>query len=217
MPMNYATLVASKNDPGSIKYFVRHSEVPSDYILERAQDAIYQVMRVREMVTRLEGVIAADAVSLALPADILDPIAIIRRGSAKGRIALLDQEHFEDRTGEEQSDLDSSTTVYPGTPTSCTYDKANLWFDAKADREYPYRLWYMQKPAYLASGNQTNFLTVRYGNILEAMCKHYAYEHREDGAKAASEIEKAMAYITKANEEYDMFRQSIQSEIYWRR
>jgi hypothetical protein len=211
--MNYTTLVADKSTEGSIKYFVRHSEVPSAYILERAQEAIYQLLRVREMVTRLDGTIALDATSLAMPADILQPIALLRRGAYKGRIRILDQEHFESRVGENPDDGDQ---VYPGTPSIATFDKTHFYFDAKADQAYPYRLWYVQKPALLAaSTNETNFLTSRYGNILEAMCKHYAYSHREDDGKAGSELEKATAFIMKANEEYDMFLQSIQTEMYW--
>lgn len=212
MPMNYTTLVADKDTAGSIKYFVRHSEVPSDFILERAQDAIFQILRVREMITRASATIATNASTITLPTDILEPMALVRTGSYKGPIRIFDQEHFESRTGE-----DISSAVYSGTPTSCTYSATTLYLDAKADQDYPYRLWYMGKPAYLSGSNETNFLTTRYGNILEAMCKHYAYEHRENDSKAGAELEKAMAYITKANEEYDMFRQSIQTEIYWSR
>jgi hypothetical protein len=215
MPMTYTILTGTKDTEGSIKYFVRHTEVPSDYILERAQDAIYQILRVREMLTKVEGAIAEDATYLAIPSDMLEPIAFVRRGSYQGRITILDQEHFESRVGE---NADDSNNPYPGTPVFATYDKTNFYFDAKADQAYAYRLWYMQKPALLASSsNETNFLTLRYPNILEAMCKHYAWEHRGDEGKAAGELEKAMAYITKANEEYDMFRQSIQTEMYWSR
>lgn len=212
MAMSYTQLVADKDTAGSIKYFVRHSEVPSDFILERAQDTIFQLLRVREMITRATGTIATNDTTITLPTDILEPISLNRTGSYKGRIIFLDQQHFEDRVGE-----DDTSTVYTGIPTSCTFSATTLYLDAKADQDYPYRLWYMARPALLASGNQTNFLTTRYGNILEAMCKHYAYEHRENDSKASSELEKASAYITKANEEYDMWRQSIQTELYWSR
>lgn len=212
MAMNFTTLTGSKDTVGSIKYFVRHSEVPSESILERAQDSIFQILRVREMVKRTAGTIAADATSITLPTDILEPIALFRTGSYKGPIEILDQEHFESRVGE-----DETGELYEGTPRFCTYDGTTLYLDAKADQEYPYRLWYIGKPALLSVSNETNFLTTRYGNILEAMCKSGAYEHRENEAKAGSELEKAMAYITKANEEYDMFRQSIRTELYWSR
>lgn len=213
MPMTYTILTGNKDTEGSIKYWVRHSEVPSIYILERAQDAIYQILRVREMVTRTQGTIPLNATTLAMPADILEPIWLGRRGDYQGKIRLLDQEHFESRVGENPDD---NNDVYPGTPSQATYDGTTFYFDAKADREYPYRLWYMRKPALLAaSANESNFLTNRYGNILEAMCKHYAFEHRGDDGKSATELEKAAGFIGKANEEYDMFRQSIQTEMYW--
>lgn len=210
--MTYTILTGTKDTEGSIKYFVRHSEVPSDYILERAQDAIYQVLRTREMVTRASGTIATNDTTITLPTDILEPIALVRTGSYKGKIILLDQEHFESRVGE-----DDNGVVYSGVPCMATFDATTLYLDAKADQDYPYRLWYTKKPAMLSGANETNFLTTRYPNILEAMCKHYAYAHRENEGQAATELEKAMAYITKANEEYDMFRQSIQTEMYWSR
>ena len=210
--MTYTILTGDKDTPGSIKYFVRHSEVPSDYVLERAQDSIFELLRVREMIVRLNGTILTDATSLAMPTDILEPISMIRTGSYKGKIILLDQEHYESRVGE-----DDTSTVYAGVPTFATFDATTFYFDAKADQDYPYRLWYMQKPAYLGSSNQTNFLTNRYGNILEAMCKHYAFAHRQNEGEASSNLEKATGFITKANEEFDMFKQSIQTELYWSR
>lgn len=212
MAMNYTTLVADKSTEGSIKYFVRHSEVPSDYILERAQDAIYQVLRVREMVKRLEGTITTGDTTLVLPTDTLEIMSLFRTGSNAGRLIMLDQEHFEARLG-----ADANGDLPVSVPCFCTYDQTTIYFDTEADDDYPYRLWYVQKPAMLSGSNLTNFLTTRYGNILEAMCKHYAYEHRENDNKAAAELEKAMAYIQRANEEYDMFRQNIQTELYWSR
>lgn len=212
MAMNYTTLVADKSTEGSIKYFVRHSEVPSDYILERAQDAIYQILRVREMVKRTEGTITAATSEITLPTDLLEIMSLSRTGTNSGRLIMLDQEHFESRLG-----VDGAGDLFTGTPSLCTYDQTKIYLDCIADDDYPYRLWYVQKPALLSGSNETNFLTTRYGNLLEAMCKHYAYEHRENDGKAAAELEKAMAYITKANEEYDMFRQNIQTELYWSR
>lgn len=210
MPMNYTTLVADKSTEGSIKYFVRHSEVPSTYCLERAQDAIYQILRVREMLVRATGTISTGTSTITMPSDILEPKLLIRTGSCKGKIRLLDQEHFESRTGE-----DSTSIVYEGTPSEATYDASTIYLNTRADQDYPYRLWYIGKPALLSGANLTNFLTARYGNILEAMCKHYAYEHREDDSKAATMLEKAMGYIQRANEEYDMFQQAVQTELHW--
>lgn len=210
MAMDYTTLVADKSTAGSIKYFVRHSEVPSDYILERAQDAIYQILRVREMMTRTTGTILTNATTLALPSNILEPKSLYLTGVYKNRISILDQEHWESRVGE-----DDTVTLYPGPPTFCTFDANTLYFDAKADQDYTYRMWSMSRPAYLSGSNTTNFLTTRYGNILEAMCKAYAYEHRENDGKAGSELQTGMGYIIKANEEFDMFQQSIRTEMYW--
>ncbi len=220
--MDYDTLIGPRTAEGSIKYFVQHHDVPSEFILDRAQSMIYSLLRVREMVTRSEGTIATDAVSLAMPTGMLHPLLLLRRGLYKGEIAILDQEHFESRIGE-----DESNALYPGTPSQCTFDSTTFYFDVKADQDYPYRLWHVATPALLSASNTTNFLTTRYSHILEAACKAYAFEHRatvaagEDGAgwaaKAAAWLEKATAFVAKANEEFDMFNQSIRMEAYWSR
>lgn len=211
--MNYTTLVADKDTEGSIKYFVRHDYVPSDYILERAQDFIYGVLRVREMVAKAEDTIAEGDTTITLPTDLLDPLALYRRGDMKGKITLLDHDHWESRIGE---DPDDGNNPYEGTPTEATFDATTLYLNAKADDAYDYRLWYMQKPALLSGSNLTNFLTTKYSHILEAVVKHYAWEHRQDDQKAAQHMEKAVGFITKANQEFDMFRQFMQTELYWR-
>jgi hypothetical protein len=210
MAMNYTTLVADKNTEGSIKYFVRHSQVPSEFVLERAQDAMHSMLRVREMTARTTGTINDGDSTLVLPTDCLEPIALYCGGDYHGRIAILDQEHFEDRVGVESDD-----TLYEGTPTEATYDGTTLYFNVEADQNYYYRLWYVKKPALLSGANETNFLTTRYGHILEAMCKHYAYAHRENDAQAETWLGRATGYIEKANQEHDMFRQQIQTEMYW--
>lgn len=212
MPMNYTTLVADKSTEGSIKYFVRHGEVPSEFILESAQSMIYSLLRVREMKKRTEGTILEDATTLTMPTDMLHPLMLMRRGNYKGEIKLLDEEHFEHRIGEDENNV-----LYPGTPSQCTFDADTFYFDVKADQDYPYRLWYMATPALLSGSNLTNFLTSRYRHILEAAVKSLAYKHRDDKEMAAGYLEEMTAYITKANEEFDMFNQSIRMELYWSR
>lgn len=210
MAMNYTTLVADKDTEGSIKYFVRHAQVPSEFILERAQDVIYSMLRVREMTARTTGTIADGDTTLTMPTDCMEPIALYLGGSYHQPIRILDQEHFEDRVG-----LESDDTLYEGTPSECTYDATTFYFNVEADQAYYYRLWYVKKPALLSGGNPTNFLTTRYGHILEAMCKSYAYSHRENDGLAEQWLGKATGYIEKANQEHDMFRQAIQTELYW--
>lgn len=210
MAMNYTTLTGGKDTEGSIKYFVRHDKVPSEYILERAQDAIYGILRVREMVTKVDGTLALDATTITLPTDFLEPISLWLRGDWKTQIRLLDHDHYQSRLGE-QDDL----TLYEGMPSEATFDGTTLYLNMKADQAYSYRLWYMKKPAVLSGSNETNFLTTRYSHLLEAMLKHYAWEHRTDDQMAGRALEKAMGYITKANEEYDMFKQQIRMEAYW--
>ncbi len=212
MPMDYTTLIADKSTEGSIKYFVRHGEVPSEFILERAQSAIYSLLRVREMLTRAQGTILEDATTLAMPTGFLHPVLLMRRGEYKGEIDILDQQHFESRVAE-----DAAGDLYEGTPSQCTFDDTMFYFDVKADQDYLYRLWYMKSPDLLSPSNTTNFLTSRYSHILEAMCKSYAWAHRQDKEQEAGWLEKATGYIAKASEEFDMFNQSLRMELYWSR
>lgn len=210
MPMTYTTLTGSKDTEGSIKYFVRHSKVPSTTILERAQDAIYSLLRVREMLTRTDGTIPLDASELTMPSGMLDPLALFRRGSYRGRIALFDQTQFEQMLGE-----DEDNALFPGTPVRATFDGTKFYFDCLADQDYPYRLWYIAKPAYLSASNETNFLTVRYPHVLEAMCKAYAWEERDDDQKANAKRAEALGFIERANAEFDFLNQALTTNMFW--
>ena len=211
MAMTYTTLVADVDTEGSIKYFVRHKHVPSTFILERAQEAIYALLRVREMMVRLPGTINANDTTIAFPDDCLHPLGLWLTGSYKARIELLDYEQFEDMIGE-----DENGNLYSGTPRLATFDKDSLYLDQKANQAYSYRLWYMARLANLASGtNETNILTTKYGHILEAMCKSYAYAHREDDGEAQQWLTKANGYIAAANIAFDEWWQQIRANAYW--
>ena len=55
MVMSFTTLMGDKNTEGAIKYYVRHSEVPSASILESAQGYIYSKLRTRQMKVLIAG------------------------------------------------------------------------------------------------------------------------------------------------------------------
>jgi len=210
MAMSYTVLTGAKSVEGSIKYYVRHSEVPSASILESAQALIYSLLRVREMKTLVTSSFATDATTITLPTGFLEPISLWLDRNNKAKIRILDEEHFEQRVGR-----DANGVLFVGAPTFCTMDKTLIYLDAKADQTYYYRLWYYGTPAALSGGNETNFLTTRYPHLLEAACKHYAYAHREDDGAASKWLQVATAAIEKANGEHDMFQQAIQHELYW--
>lgn len=194
MPMDYTTLIGDKNTEGSIKYFVRHSEVPSTFILERAQEAIYAQLRVREMRKKFEGTIAAAASTIPLPSDCLFPLILHLPRHGAERIHIVHEDHYE-----QYATTQADGTLQTGKPTICAFDATTLYLNKIADQTYYYRLWYTHRPADLAAGNTTNFMTTRYSHILEAMCKHYAYAHRNDDANADKWLQIATAYITEAN------------------
>lgn len=210
MAMSYTELIDAKTVEGSIKYYVRHSEVPSTKILESAQSLIYGLLRVREMKALVTGTFVLNATTITLPTGFLDPISLWLGGDDKVKLRILDEEHFESRIGR-----DSTDTLYAGTPTEVTIDATLIYFNAKADKTYYYRLWYWKTPTALGAGNTTNFLTTRYPHVLEAACKYYAYMHREMQEEATPWLTIATAGIEKANGEYDMYQQSIQHEMHW--
>lgn len=212
MAMTYTTLTADKDTEGSIKYFVRHSIVPSDSILTSAQALIYSMLRVREMKALATGTILTGVSELTLPTDFIEPISFWLGGINKSRLEILDEDHFEERIGRDENDV-----PYDGIPTECTMDRTKAYFNATTDDDYLYRMWYIATPAALAGGNQSNFLCTRYPHILEAMCKYYAYQHREMANDAATWLGIANAGIEKANGEYDLYKQSIRHEIHWGR
>ena len=210
MAMTYTVLTSNKDTEGSIKYFVRHSLVPSDGILVSSQSLIYSMLRVREMKVRKKDTLGSGVDFLTLPTDFIEPISFWFGGNDKAKLRILDEDHFEERVGNDASD-----NPYAGTPSQCTMDRTKAYFDATTDRTYLYRLWYIATPAPLSATNETNFMTSRYPHILEAMCKYYAYQHRQMDGEATKWLAIANAGIEKANGEYDLFRQSIQHEIHW--
>ncbi|MFT3987180.1 hypothetical protein [Aestuariivirga sp.] len=213
MAMSFTTLMGDKSTEGSIKYYVRHSEVPSASILESAQGYIYSKLRTREMKKLLAGVtIASGDTAIALPADFQDPISLWLDRDYKQALSILDEEHFEERV-----DRDSSGNLYQGTPCQCTMDATTIYLDVAADQTYYYRMWYYATPAALSVSNETNWLTARYPQLLEAICKAYAYRHREDDASADKWLQIGVATIEDANAQYDQFQQTIRQEAYWSR
>lgn len=211
MALTYTTLMADKSTEDSIKYFVRHSEVPSASILTNSQALIYSKLRIREMKKLVSGVyIASGASTITLPADLQDPISLWLDREYKMRLRIFDEEHFEERVAR-----DENGDLYAGTPSQCTMDRTTAYLDVAADRDYYYRLWYYQTPAALSDSNETNFLTSRYPHILEAACKFFAFKHREDDGNASSWLEVMTGAIDLANGQHDQFQQSIQHEMYW--
>lgn len=213
MAISYTTLTADVTTAGSLRYQVRHSMLAVDYILERAQEAVYSQLRVREMVAKTEASMVIGDTVILFPDRMLEPISLWRTGQYKGEIKILDHDHFEQRVSE-----DEDVHLYDGCPSECTFTSTRFLLNAAADIAYPYRLFYVQTPAPLSAQAPSNAVTDRYGQIFEAMAMHYAWMDRQDNdQKADNCLQRAMGYIAKANEEYDMFRQQLRMEAYWSR
>lgn len=209
--MDYTTLVADKNTDGSIKQWINWDKGPSTTIMEAAQGFIYRRLRVREMLSLATGTIALDASTLALPTRYLATYVLGLYGSTKREVVYLDPQHFEQRIA-----FDTDGSLFPGTPTFCTADATTMQFNHKADVAYTYRHWFYQGPAVLGPSNLTNFLTDRHPDMLLAAALYFAYLAIKDSGMADEQLQIAASAIERSNAEWDMEKEAVRTEMYWR-
>src|SRR5262245_53468645 len=146
--MDYATLVAARTTAGSIKQFANSDAIPSDVVLEDAQALIYGRLRVREMLTSTTGTLSASASTLALASDCLGVRLVMITGTEQGKIRVRPEEEVEEAFA-----FDQNGTMVLDRPTICYADKTQLVFPVRADRAYPIRKLYWQRPAPLSGSN----------------------------------------------------------------
>lgn len=215
MAMTYTKLVGDKTVDGSIRNWTNWAETPAETILTEAQAYIYSRLRVREMSSVVRNLSIAPAAStLAFPSDY---IALKQFGIERPWnciIDLLDEEYFNQlRAVDENGDL------FEATPSVCMVigNPATAHFDAKADQQYYAFLLYYARPIDLAlTSNETNWLTVRYPQLLRAVCNYFAFLHKKE-PQQASKWESILGHlIDVANSEKDMEAQARRFEPYWR-
>lgn len=166
--MDYTSLTGTKATTGSIRSWVNHATVPADEILTEAQAWIYQKLRCREMQTSATGTIAVGSDGFALPSGFIAPLKLtIHDGSEE---LLYQHEQLFRMPRDENGDLPE------GMPTVWSIIDNAAQFDAIADEEFDYTLYYYGAPAALSGSNLTNFLTVRYPTLLRRTCMMFAYE-----------------------------------------
>ncbi len=215
MTTNYTTLVGAKATQGSIKSWVRYSEIDPDTILEDAQNYIYQRLRVRQMRRFATGLtIAAGDESVALPSDFLDPIEFTIRYPQQ-RLTLRSEKtlQLEYRTFDENSALIEGLPQNYAIMTEAFDDPDNpvdsidtAYFDVAAEDAYTYDLLYFRRPTVLSSTNETNFLTTRYSMILRHCCIGFAAMSFKDAEEAGVSLKMADAMMDNAREMDDLSR-----------
>lgn len=176
MAMTYASLIAAKNVAtlDSIMAWGNYGLLPLDAIITEAQTRIFSELRSREMKISAVLTLAVGASSFPLPAGFLDPISV-RVGPTKDRVQLIDPDQLED-----QRILDSSGNLMACQPAWCCISDEQIQFDTQADQQYfVYLRYFGMAPANFVgmppdgsstTPNQSNFLTVRYPDLMRLSC-----------------------------------------------
>ena len=174
MTLSFTTITGAKATAGSLKSWVNHDTIPATSLLTEAEAWIYQRLRAMEMQTSATGTVSVGADGFALPERFIAPL---RLSIHDGVDELLYQHEQLWRMS-----LDTSGDAREGMATRWTILDGAVQFDAIADEEFDYTLYYYQALPALSVSNETNFLTVRYPTLLRRVCMMFAYEFLKDWA-----------------------------------
>lgn len=200
MAINWTTLTAAKTTAGSIANWANRGDLPTTNILLEAEAAIYERLRVREMMTIATLSFSASANSASLPADFLDPIEF----RPYGRGSELPYYH-EQKIGMYRDD---DGNLEEGEPGRWSIIGTTAYLDVAAESTFAGKLMYFARPAALSVSNETNFLTVRYPTLLRLACMTKAFEHMKLWGQAQTYLALTEAEIAKANATNESFRRS---------
>ena len=210
---NYTTLTGAKTVDGSIKQWVNDGTIPASVVLTEAEQFIYTRLRVREMKKLYTGTVSSGQTTLTLSSvapRLLEPISFRRAAAAAGRIYIRDQQYFEERLA-----TDTDGTLFSGIPTECCFDNTYIYFNVSTDATYYLRLWYYERPAALAGGNLTNFLTDYYPRLLRHACMMAAFDFMKEPQARDYHTKLTIAEIESANAQADVFNQALDEDLHW--
>lgn len=198
MAMTYSGLIGAKSSSASLRNWVNYSILPVEELISDAEAQIYSLMRVREMRASASLSIALNDSTEPLPTGFLDPIS------------LTDAEGDDVEQTDELS-LMRYRVISGGVLTTGDFQKYAIFneamnFDVRARAATTLDLLYFKLPTTLGTGNETNWLTVRYPHILRAMLLAKAFAFRQDDSRADRWEAKAVAFIESANSMDDLSR-----------
>jgi len=198
--LSYVTMISSKSTAGSIAAWVNDDNVVAQAadMVSDAEQAIYQRLRVREMLTSVTGTITASASTLTLPSDYRQSRFLRITGTDA---ALVDRKTLEEVQAAKS--YDGSGSLSTGKPTIWHAAGTTLYFAVRADKAYPYELWYYRELPALSTATATNFLTNKYPRLLRCMCLAYANEFKKHESEVVRWTQLASAEIQAANVESD--------------
>lgn len=200
MGMSYATLIGDKNTAGSISSSVAYDRIDRDAALEDAQALIYETLRTREMRSVAQLSMGIGEYSKALPTGFLNPIG--------GKMRDTKGQKYQHTT----LDLLISRRLYDSDGIIVSTSRPLFWaigdeliqFEQGFSEARTLFFSHYRRLPLLSSGNQTNFLTDRYPNILRKACRVEAFGQMEHWESRAAELDLLAKLIQRANVEADM-------------
>jgi hypothetical protein len=173
--LNYTQLIASKATAGSLKNWINRDTIDPVTILDEAQQLIYTTLRHWKMKAEATGAMVIGDPFIALPADFIDARDLRITGIYAARIRKGDERSIGDRY-----QYDSAGVRINEQPRWFYLSGMQARFDNPADIAYPYFLPYYARPAPLAGGNLTNFLTTDAPRLLRTACMLIACEFEKE-------------------------------------
>jgi hypothetical protein len=176
--MNYVSLTAPKNTPGSLADFLNNSTLTASapFIIQEAESEIYRRLRHWRMLTPpVTGTLTVGNDFIPIPADCLEPDIFMLTGTQQ---SWLDQKPIQEVM--RRWSYDDAGVRTQQQPVIYSFNQTNLVFDSVADQAYPYALVYYQQPAALSASNPTNFLTDVYPRMLRCAMMMQATEWAKD-------------------------------------
>ena len=202
--MTYTILTGTRGVAGAIKDKVNHAGVPSAEVVAKAELWIYQRLRVRDMLEAGTGTLTASATSYVLSTftGYRAPYDLRLTGNVAGVAASHPVRRPLDVVKDGRS-WDSNGTRVAGRPSMWATNQTHIVTDMMTDRAYAFEFdYYADKPA-LGTATETNFLTERYPNLLEAAVLFKAHEWRRDTENSKYWRLVAESEIAEANRDSD--------------
>jgi hypothetical protein len=199
---DYDTLVASKQTPGSIKYWVNHEMVDPDLILTEAQAYIYERVRTWEMRTTASVSIPFNSSTIPLPAHFLEVIKMRFNELADDDLEYV-HEHLLRR------ERDATGQLYTAPPRFWAITDRQIQFENRMDRSYTGEIIYYRRPDDLGQGvAATNWLTIRFPTLVRRACLMFGYEQRRRMEDFNAEVALVEMAIDRVNVTEDMARRT---------
>lgn len=199
MAMSYNVLIGDKNENGSISSSVAYNRIDREAALEDAQALIYETLRTREMRSVATLSMGIGESTKALPTGFLNPIGG-RMRDTKGQVyrsttldILISRRLY-----------DSSGVLVSAYPSFWAIGDELIQFDASFVEARTLFFSHYRSLPLLSAGNQTNFLTTRYPNILRKACRVEAFGQMEHWESRSAELDLLAKLIQRANVEADM-------------